>query len=172
VWRLGIDEIAARKGPDYFHLILVDLDAGRVIKQLPVRGSATLQTYLQSRSAAARAPVEEVAVDFWTPYHGIAAALLLQARVVADRFHVQQHLNDAVQRTRRAIQAILALADAAFVRRHRHLLVYHEDDLHAAAGRAGGTQGRGAGVRAGTHAQGAVRRIYEEAPDRPSATAR
>ena len=64
VRRLGIDEIAARKGHGHFHLVLVDVDAGRVIEQLPDRNAATLRTYLQTWSDAARAAVEEVALDF------------------------------------------------------------------------------------------------------------
>ena len=72
---------------------------------------------------AARAAVEEVAVDFWAAYHEVAADLLPQARVVGDRFHVQKHLNDALNQTRRTVQGTLGSADAVFVRAHRHLLL-------------------------------------------------
>jgi hypothetical protein len=46
-----------------------------------------------------------------------------------------KNLNEAVQRTRRAVQARLLPADAVFVRRHRHVLVSNEEDLDAAAWR-------------------------------------
>jgi len=134
IYRLGLDEIAARKGHGHFKLVLVDLDGGRVIEQLPDRDKATLRRYLLSWSAAARAAVTEVAVDFWAAYHEVAAELLPQARVVGDRFHVQKHLNEAVQITRRRVQQTLGAEDAAFVRRHRQLLVCNEEDLDAPAG--------------------------------------
>jgi transposase len=169
---LGIDEIAARKGHGHFHLVLVDLDAGRVLEQLPDRAAATLRTYLLSWSDAARAAVEEVAVDFWATYHEVVAAVLPQARVVGDRFHVQKHLNEAVQRTRREVQATLPAADAAFVRRHRHVLLWNEEDLDAAAWQTLTVLKVGVPVLERVHTlKEQFRAIFAEAPDRPSAAA-
>lgn len=173
VRRLGIDEIAARKGHGHFHLVLVDLDTGRVLEQLPDRDRATLRRYLLSWSAAARAAVEEVAVDFWAAYHEVAAEVLPQARVVGDRFHVQKHLNEAVQQTRRAVQATLPAADAAFVRRHRHVLVSNEDDLDAAAWCNLTVLKVGVPELERVHTlKEQFRAIFQQAPDRPSAAAR
>jgi transposase len=131
VRRLGIDEIAARKGHGHYKLVLVDLDRRVVIEQLPDRRKETLTAYLRTWSAEARAAVEEVAVDFWAAYHEVAAALLPQARVVGDRFHVQKHLNDALNETCRTVQRTLGAEDATFVRQQRHLLLSNEDDLDA-----------------------------------------
>jgi len=128
---LGIDEIAARKGHGHYKLVLVDLDRRVVIEQLPDRRKETLSAYLLTWSAQARAAVEEVAVDFWAAYHEVAAELLPQARVVGDRFHVQKHLNDALNQTRRTVQRTLGTEDATFVRQQRHLLLSNEDDLDA-----------------------------------------
>ena len=172
VRRLGIDEIAARKGHGHFHLVLVDVDAGRVIEQLPDRNAATLRTYLQSWSDAARAAVEEVALDFWAAYHEVVAAVLPRARVVGDRFHVQKHLNEAVQRTRREVQATLPAADAAFVRRHRHVLLWNEEDLDAAAWHTLTVLKVGVPVLERVHTlKEQFRAIFAQAPDRPSAAA-
>jgi transposase len=131
VRRLGIDEIAARKGHGPYKLVLVDLDRRVVIEQLPDRRKETLAAYLRTWSAQARAAVVEVAVDFWAAYHEVVAMLLPQACVVGDRFHVQKHLNDALNETRRTVQRTLNTEDATFVRKHRHLLLSNEDDLDA-----------------------------------------
>ena len=131
VRRLGIDEIAARKGHGQFRLVLVDLDSHAVVEQLPDRTQETLRTYLQQWTPEQRAAVVEVAVDFWAAYHRVAAELLPQARVVGDRFHVQKHLNDAVNTTRRTVQRQLPAADREFVGEWRGVLLRNEEDLGA-----------------------------------------
>jgi len=134
VQRLGVDEIAARKGRRHFKRVLVDLDRGCVIAQLADRRKETLRAYLQSGSAEARAAVQAVATDFWAAYHEGAAELLPPARGVGDRFHVQQQLNAAVTTTRRVVPRTLGAADAAFVRQHRQLLLCNDEDLAAEGG--------------------------------------
>jgi transposase len=130
--RLGIDEIAGRKGHGHFQLILTDLDAGRVIAHLPDRQQETLRTYLASWRPEQRAAVQEVATDFWAAYHTVAAELLPGARVVGDRFHVQQHLSAAVNATRGAVQRKLGRANREFVRRWRNVLLRNEEELSPA----------------------------------------
>lgn len=80
VRRLGLDEIATRKGHGHLQLVLTDLDAGRVIAQLADRRQETLRTYLATWSPQQRVAVEEVATAFWAAYHTVAAELLPQAR--------------------------------------------------------------------------------------------
>ena len=132
VRRLGIDEIATRKGHGHFRLVLTDLDARRVLAVLADRRQETLRAYLATWPPQQRAAVEEVATDFWAAYHSVAAELLPQARVVGDRFHAQQHLTEAVTTTRRTVQAQLSPEDAAFVRTWRDVLVRNEEDLPTA----------------------------------------
>ena len=130
--RLGLDEIAARKGHGHYKLVLVDLDTHQVINQLPARDKATVRAYFHQWSGAARAAVEEVATDFWAAYHEVAADLLPGARVVGDRFHVQQHVNDALNTVRRAVQRQMGPDDRAWVQARRHLLLRNDEDLDGA----------------------------------------
>ena len=131
--RLGLDEIAARKGRRDFKLVVVDLDRGAVVEQLADRRKETLRAYLLTWSPQQRAAVEEVSVDFWAAYHEVAAELLPQALVVGDRFHVQKHLNEAVNTTRCQAQRSLTTEDRAFVQERHGLLLCNEADLDAAA---------------------------------------
>ncbi len=130
--RLGIDEIAARKGHGHYQLVLVDLDTHQVIEQLPDRDKATVRAYFAQWTAAARAAVEEVATDFWAAYHEVAAELFPQARVVGDRFHVQQHVNDALNTVRREVQRQMIAEDRAWLQARRHLFLRNDEDLEAA----------------------------------------
>jgi transposase len=132
ITRLGIDEIAARKGHGHYKLVLVDLDTQQVFEQLPDRDKASVRAYFAQWSAEARAAVEEVTTDFWAAYHEVAAELLPAARVVGDRFHVQQHVNDALNTVRREVQRQMAPADRAWLQARRHLLLRNEEDLAAA----------------------------------------
>jgi transposase len=168
--RVGLDEIAARKGRGQYKLVVVDLDAGAVLEQLADRRKETVRTYLLGWSPPQRAAVEEVSVDFWAAYHEVAAELLPQARVVGDRFHVQKHLNEAVNTTRRTEQRRLPAADRGFVQERRGLVLGNEADLDATAWvdlaiikEALPTLGRVHTLKE------EFRTICEEAPDRASA---
>jgi transposase len=129
ITRLGIDEIAARKGHGHYQLVVVDLDRHQVVDQLAARDKATVQGYFAQWSAEARAALEEVATDFWATYHEVAADLLPGARVVGDRFHVQQHVNDALNTIRREVQRQMDPDDRAWVQARRHLLLRNDEDL-------------------------------------------
>jgi transposase len=98
---------------------------------LPDRTKETLEAYLHSWSADARAAVAEVALDLWLPYHLAVRACLPQARITADRFHVMKQLNDQVTAARREIQRAVPAADKQALKGCRWLLVKNQDDLSA-----------------------------------------
>lgn len=127
--RLGIDEIALKKRQDQYVLVLSDLQARRVITVLPDRSKETLEAYLASWTPQARAQVEVVALDLWQPYHLAVGALLPQAQIVGDRFHVMKNLNDQVTAARREIQRSLPEAERIHLKGCRWVLVKNEADL-------------------------------------------
>jgi transposase len=104
VGRLGIDEIAVKKGHGQFALVLTDLDCGRVITLLSDRSKERLEAYLATWSDEARAAVHDVALDLWEPYHVAVRARLPNARISGDRFHVMKNLTECVTKARREIQ--------------------------------------------------------------------
>ena len=91
--RLGIDEIALRKGKGDFALILTNLDTKEVVDVLKARTQEKLRTRLQQLSPFERAQIQEVAIDMWNPYDTVCAELLPRAVITADRFHVMQAVN-------------------------------------------------------------------------------
>ena len=91
--RLGIDEIALRKGKGDFVLILTNLDTKEVVDVLEARTQEKLRARLGQLSPIERAQIQEIAIDMWNPYDTVCAELLPHAVITADRFHVMQAVN-------------------------------------------------------------------------------
>jgi transposase len=127
--RLGIDEIALKKGHGQYALVLSDLDQGCVLTVLPERTKEALEAYLATWSAEQRAAITDVAVDLWEPYHLAVRACLPNAQITADRFHVMKNLNDRVSEARRALQRATPQEEKAQLKGCRWLLVKNRHDL-------------------------------------------
>jgi transposase len=132
VRRLGIDEIALKKGRGRYALVLSDLDRHRVLTVLPERTKAALEAHFDSWSAARRAAVTDVALDLWEPYHLAVAAKLPTARITGDRFHVMKNLNERVSEARRALQRAAPAAEKQQLKGCRWLLIKNQADLDEA----------------------------------------
>ncbi len=89
---IGIDEIAMHKGHKDFVVVITDLTNKRVIDVLKDRKKAALETYMAQWSNDFKAGIQFVAIDLWGPYRSVVAAMLPNAKAVADRFHVMQKL--------------------------------------------------------------------------------
>src|SRR4028118_2251809 len=48
--------------------------------------------------------IEEVSIDMWKPYKNVSEALMPQAEVVADRFHVMKQVNEELDGARKKIK--------------------------------------------------------------------
>lgn len=51
-----------------------------------------------------RQKVEIVSMDMWNPYRAAVKAVLPQARIVVDKFHVVRMANDALERVRKGLR--------------------------------------------------------------------
>jgi transposase len=129
VRRLGLDEIALKKGHADFVLILSDLERSQIIAVLPERNKEALEAYLDSWDAAQRDAIEEVAMDLWLPYRLAVEAKLPSARINGDRFHVMKNLNDCVTTARRMIQRQADAPTKQQLKGCRWLLVKNQDNL-------------------------------------------
>jgi transposase len=104
VTRLGIDEIAERKGRKAYDLVLYDLDAGVPIDVLEHRTQAELRAYLAALPRLARQQITEVCIDMWRPYATVVAEELSHARLVVDRFHVMKVVNADLKSLKNAVK--------------------------------------------------------------------
>lgn len=108
---VGIDETSFQKRHEYV-TIVADLERDRVVWVGDGRRRATIDGFWAELSDEARARIEEVVMDMWQPYIRSTMAALPNGsdKIVIDRFHVAQHLNQAVDRTRRAEHRALSEA--------------------------------------------------------------
>lgn len=99
---LGMDEKSFRKGHNYIS-VLNDLDEGRVIEVSEGRSSEVAETLLnQGLSTQQREMVCGVSIDMSAPYIKAIRTHLPYADIVHDKFHIMQHVTNAVDLTRRS----------------------------------------------------------------------
>lgn len=106
--RIGVDEKAFRRGHRYLTLVN-DLDRNRVLYVAEDRKQASLDGFWPTLSAEQLDRIQAVAMDMWDPYVASVTAHLPAAsrKIVFDKFHIAQHLSDAVDKVRREENAEL-----------------------------------------------------------------
>lgn len=129
---LGIDELALHKGHRDFVMILSDLERHCVLDVLEERSQEALEHWLRDLGEGARKAIRVVAMDMWGPYRGVIKAKLPWAEIVADRFHVTKHLNDAITKIRCGLQDKADKSDNELLKGTRWILVKHREELKPA----------------------------------------
>lgn len=128
--KIGMDEIAMKKGHKDFITIISDLTNGEPIAVLKDRAKEALDEFFDGMDKKTKSGIKEVSIDMWGPYFDIVKKHLPRARVVIDRFHVQSHLNDALTSVRRKIQKDLSEEEKEVVKGSRWILVKNMKDLN------------------------------------------
>ena len=105
VKRLGIDEIAIRKGQRYA-TVFYDLDRREVIGLVLKRKERAVSRFFRRWGKPKCRAVEAVCMDLWAPYLNSVRRHLKNAVVVFDKFHVYKYLSDAIEAVRRHEQQI------------------------------------------------------------------
>ena len=104
VRKLGIDEIAHRKGRASYCCVLTDLDRNIVLDVLPDRSKETLIAHFERLGPEFCAQIESVSFDMWSAYHAISKRFFPQAIHVVDRFPVVRALNKSLDTLRRKLR--------------------------------------------------------------------
>jgi len=104
VRKLGIDEIAHRKGKKDYACVLTDLERGIQLDVLPNRKKATLIAHFQSLGKEFCEQIEVVSCDIWKTYINVAKECFPNCEVVIDRFHVVKALNDVLDSLRKKLR--------------------------------------------------------------------
>jgi transposase len=102
VSQIGVDEKAFRKGHSYLTLVN-DLIRGPVLYVAEDRKQSSLDGFWETLTAEQIGGIGAVAMDMWDPYIASVREHVPEAdgKIVFDKFHVAQHLGDAVDRVRR-----------------------------------------------------------------------
>jgi transposase len=127
---VGIDEKQFRSGHRYISS-LVDLEEGRVLDVVEGRTEEDAKSLLNNGlSTDQRAKVEAVALDMWPAYTNAVNAVLPSAAIVHDRFHISQHLNQAVDLVRRQENRELCKKGDHRLRGTKHMWLCNEENQH------------------------------------------
>ena len=97
---IAVDELSFRKGHHYLTLV-TDLDSGRIVWGKEGRSAATLTEFFDELGEETCKQIEWAAIDMCAAYRKAITERLPTAKIVFDRFHVQQLVSDAVDETRR-----------------------------------------------------------------------
>lgn len=101
--RLGIDEIALRKGQGDYIVVLVDLDRRVPLGFAPSRKQEDVRQVLEGWGEAVLNQIVEVSIDLSGNYKSLVNKLLPNATVVADRFHVMKIVNQDLDTARKTL---------------------------------------------------------------------
>lgn len=126
---LGIDEKHFRSGHNYVSN-LYDLTGGRVLDVVEGRTENDCKQLIeQALTPEQQAQVTAVALDMWQAYANAVSETLSQADIVHDRFHISQHLNDAVDSVRRAESKALGKVGDNRLKGSRYYWLANEENL-------------------------------------------
>jgi transposase len=120
---IGIDELSYRKGRRYLTLV-TDLETGAHIWGKEGKSAATVDAFFDEIGPEACARIQVVAMDMNGAYESVVKRRLSSAVIVYDRFHVQQLVGAAVDKTRREEwQRLRGTADARTIKHTRYALL-------------------------------------------------
>lgn len=92
------DEYSFKKGKMSF--IAQDYDTRKIVAILDGRTQATIRNHFLRYSRQVRSRVKVITMDMFSPYYDIARKLFPSAKIVLDRFHIVQHLSQAMNHLR------------------------------------------------------------------------
>ncbi|NNM65716.1 MAG: ISL3 family transposase [Burkholderiales bacterium] len=121
---MGIDEIHIIKP----RCVISNIRSNTVVDLLPNRNKDTVVHYLSHLDG--RHSVQTVAMDMWTPYRDAVQAVMPDARIVIDKFHVVRMANDAVERVRKSLRESLTPKQRRGLMHDRFVLLKRERDLN------------------------------------------
>ncbi len=98
--RLGVDETSFARRHEYV-TVVVDAEHGHVEHVADDHGKESLAGFFRQLTSTQRDAIEIVAMDMWEPFIRTTQEWVPKARIVFDKFHVAQHLGDAVDKVRR-----------------------------------------------------------------------
>ena len=104
VRKMGIDEIAHRKGKKDYACVLTDLERGIQLDVLPNRKKETLIAHFQSLGTQFCEQIKVVSCDIWKTYINVAKECFPNCEVVIDRFHVVKSLNEVLDVLRKKLR--------------------------------------------------------------------
>ena len=126
---LGIDDFSIRKGHNY-NTGIHDLRGECLIGLAQGRTLSELDEYMINNPLIAELNPHAIVMDLAQSYRSFATKYFPNAIIVADRFHVNRFILDALDSVRKRIQVTLSPKDRATLKRNKNLLRKRNDDLN------------------------------------------
>ena len=126
---LGVDEKAVARRHQYVTLVC-DLNRGTVEYLGENREKTSLDAYYASLSKKQLAGIQGVAMDMWDPYIASTKAHVPDGakKIVFDRFHIMQHMNEAVDAVRKEENRLLMEDDFDILKGTKYLWLFAEEN--------------------------------------------
>ncbi len=126
-------EIPKWMGIDEIHLIrprcvISNIANNTIVDMLHNRNKDTVAKYLSRLPG--RDQVRYVAMDMWNPYRDAVEAVLPDATIVIDKFHVLKMANEALEKVRKSMRESLSPKQRRGLMHDRFILLKREHDLN------------------------------------------
>ena len=126
---LAIDEKSCRKGHNYV-TIIYSQKGGRVLAVSEDRTiEAVEKAYEEALQDISAAQVEAVSMDMWSAFATTTQAVLPNASIVHDRFHIVSYLNDAVDTTRKQEHKRLTAEGNNILKKTKYIWLTNPENL-------------------------------------------
>lgn len=123
---LGIDEIHIIKKP---RCVVANIEENTIIDMLVNRNKDTVTRYLMKLPN--KESIQYVAMDMWYPYKEAVNAVLPNAKIVIDKFHVVRMANTALEQIRKDHRKSIEPKQRRQLMRDRYVLLKRQHDLTA-----------------------------------------
>jgi transposase len=127
---IGIDELSIRRGRVY-RIVVSDLERQQPIWYGGVgRSEESMAMFYDFLGDAVSQQIRLAVMDMWKAFRNTTEARAPQAAILYDKFHVLRHLNDAMDRVRKAeYKRLTARADRKFIKGQKYVLLSHRENL-------------------------------------------
>lgn len=120
---MGIDEIHLIKPRG----VITNIQNNTVVEVLPNRNKETMLHYLGNLHN--KDGIKYVAMDMWRPYRDAVEAVLPNATIVIDKFHVVRMANDALDTVRKSLRSELEPKQRRHLKNDRFILLKRRKEL-------------------------------------------
>jgi len=120
---MGIDEIHLIKPRG----VIANIQNNTIVELLPNRNKDTVVRFLSHLEGKER--IQYVAMDMWAPYRDACSAVIPDARIVIDKFHVVKMANEAMEKVRKGLREWLTIKQRRGLMHDRFVLLRRERDL-------------------------------------------
>ena len=128
--QLGVDETSFQKRHEYV-TVVCDRSRNVVVHVADGRGRETLEDFLKPFPEESREKVESVTMDMWAGFIAAAEAQIpgAESKIAYDKFHVAQHLSQAVDKVRREEHRSLLAAGSDALKKTKYLWLKNPESL-------------------------------------------